>query len=479
MDNSHIQHGNEGVPASEPGPHGLNLNEQQHGVVTLLRNTRRVAAFDEHHAPDPAIISDCVHCGFCLATCPTYVLWGEEMDSPRGRIQLMKMASEGQIGLNETFTRHIDQCLGCMACVTACPSGVQYNKLIEATRPQIERNANRTLPDRLFRSLLFALFPYPKRLRALVPALWLYQKLGMQRLLKTNLATRLVPRRLLGMEAVMPPVHLRSLTTRPATFTRAKSTRRRRVGVLAGCVQSVFFDPVNAATIRVLAAEGCDVVVPPTQGCCGALHIHAGQEDDGLAFARSIIDTFEAWNVDTVVVNAAGCGSTLKEYGHLLRDDPEYAERARAFSASVKDILELLAELEPVAPRHPIHLRVAYHDACHLAHAQGIRSQPREVLRAIPGLELTDIPEPEICCGSAGIYNLIQPEPANELGTRKARNILTTSPQAIATANPGCLLQITSALKRMDADIPTLHPIELVDASMRGVMPPVLRHNRR
>jgi glycolate oxidase iron-sulfur subunit len=280
------------------------------------------------------------------------------------------------------------------------------------------------------------------------------------------------------MEAVMPPVRLRSLTARPAPFTRAQSTRRKRVGVLAGCVQSVFFDPVNAATIRVLAAEGCDVVVPPTQGCCGALHIHAGREEKGLALARSLIDTFEAWNVDTVVVNAAGCGSTLKEYGHLLRDDPEYAERARAFSASVRDILELLAELEPVAPRHPIHLRVAYHDACHLAHAQGIRSQPREVLRAIPGIELTDIPEAEICCGSAGIYNLLQPQPANELGMRKARNILSTHPEAIATANPGCLLQITSALQRMDAQIPTLHPVELVDASMRGVTPPGLRRKR-
>ncbi|GAC1350936.1 MAG: hypothetical protein NVSMB27_38240 [Ktedonobacteraceae bacterium] len=239
-------------------------------------------------------------------------------------------------------------------------------------------------------------------------------------------------------------------------------------------MQRVFFDLVNQATIRVLAAEGCDVVVPPTQGCCGALHVHAGREDDGLDYARRLIDTFEAWAVDTVVVNAAGCGSTLKEYGYLLRDDPEYAERARTFSSSVRDILELLAELEPVAPRHPISLRVAYHDACHLAHAQNIRRQPREVLRAIPGIELIDIPEAEICCGSAGIYNLVETKPADQLGERKARNILSTQPDVIATANPGCLLQIGAALQRVGTPIPTFHPIQLVDASIRGVMPPGL-----
>src|SRR5262249_17923559 len=218
------------------------------------------------------------------------------------------------------------------------------------------------------------------------PFLWFYQKSGVERLLRSSRASRFVPERILGMESVLPPVQLRSLLSRPAVFTRAKSPRRRRVGLLSGCVQRVFFDPVNAATIRVLAAEGCDVVVPPTQGCCGALHVHAGREDEGLSHARRLIDTFEAWAVDTIVVNAAGCGSTLKEYGHLLRGDPEYAERAQRFSASVRDISELLAELEPVAPRHPIPLRVAYHDACHLAHAQNVRRQPRELLRAIPRL---------------------------------------------------------------------------------------------
>lgn len=436
------------------------------------------SAFDAHRPPDPELIADCVHCGFCLSTCPTYLLWGEEMDSPRGRIYLMKMASQGEIQLNDAFTRHMDQCLGCMACVTACPSGVQYDKLIEATRPQIERNYRRSLPDKLFRELIFSLFPYPERLRLTVPFLWLYQKSGLSRLLNRPQIAERIPARLLGMEKILPPVSLGVFFAKTPTFTRAKAPKRRRVGLLTGCIQRVFFDPVNAATIRVLAAEGCDVVVPPTQGCCGALSIHSGREDEGLNFARRLIDTFEAWGIDTVVVNVAGCGSSLKDYGYLLRDDPQYAERAQAFSASVRDISELLAELEPVAPRNPISARIAYHDACHLAHAQGIRRQPREVLRAIPGIELVDIPEADICCGSAGTYNLLQPEPAQELGERKAHNILSTNPDAIVTANPGCLLQIKAALQRLGTPLPTYHPVELVDASIRGIALPGLKKAR-
>jgi glycolate oxidase iron-sulfur subunit len=277
------------------------------------------------------------------------------------------------------------------------------------------------------------------------------------------------------MEAVMPPVRLAALGARTPAYTPAQGTRRRRVGLLTGCVQRVFFDPVNAATVRVLAAEGCDVIAPPAQGCCGALHIHGGREADGLALARRLIDTFERAGVETIAVNAAGCGSNLKEYGHLLRDDPAYAERARAFSARVRDVTELLAELEPVAPRHPIPLRVAYHDACHLAHAQGVRRQPRAVLRAIPDLELVDIAESDLCCGSAGIYNLVEPTTAAELGERKARAILAAHPDCVATANPGCLLQINAALGRLGTPLPALHPIELVDASIRGVMPVLAR----
>lgn len=433
-----------------------------------------VRAFDEHHPPDPELIADCVHCGFCLPTCPTYLLWGEEMDSPRGRIQLMKMASKGEVGMTEHFVQHIDQCLGCMACVTACPSGVQYDKLIEATRPQIERRYPRSADDRLFRSAIFRLFPYPQRLRSLLPLLWAYQKAGMTRIVDSPVGRRLLPGRLSGMAAMLPPVRLGGQRSRALPYTPARGERRRRVGVLLGCVQRVFFGDVNAATIRVLVAEGCDVVVPQEQGCCGALSVHAGREGEGLAFARRLIDAFERAEVDTIVVNVAGCGSTLKDYGHLLRDDPAYAERARAFSAKVRDVSELLAELEPVAPRHPIAARVAYHDACHLAHGQGVRKQPRAVLRDIPDLQVVDIPESEICCGSAGVYNLLEPAPAKELGERKARNILSVRPDALVASNPGCLLQIGASLKTQERALPMLHPVELVDASIRGVMPPAL-----
>jgi glycolate oxidase iron-sulfur subunit len=469
MDTSNVQPGNSSTPGIQRKEQ-VGLEAEYAPAVSM--SSGQLMGFDQRHPPDPELIADCVHCGFCLSTCPTYLLWGEEMDSPRGRIQLMKMTSEGEIGINATFTAHIDQCLGCMACVTACPSGVQYDKLIEATRPQIERHYTRSFSDRLFRSLLFSLFPHPTRLRAMVPLLWLYQVIGARRLLRSQALSRLIPARLLGMEAVMPPVSLGVRRSRPATFTPAQGTQRRRVGLLLGCVQRVFFDPVNAATMRVLTAEGCDVVVPPGQGCCGALCMHAGREEESLKYARRLIDTFEIWGVDTVVVNAAGCGSTMKEYAHLLRDDPRCAERARAFSNSVRDITEILAELEPVAPRHPIQLRVAYHDACHLAHAQRVRLQPRKVLRSIPGIEVVDIPEADICCGSAGIYNLTEPQPANQLGERKAQHILSTHPDVIATANPGCLLQINAALQRLGERIPTLHLVELVDASIRGVVPP-------
>ncbi|MFN8515950.1 MAG: glycolate oxidase subunit GlcF [Chloroflexia bacterium] len=439
-------------------------------MVVTDRPTHTLRAFDGHHPPDRELIADCVHCGFCLPTCPTYVLWGEEMDSPRGRIYLMKMAADGEIGMTDEFVTHMDRCLGCMACVTACPSGVQYEKLIETTRQQVERRHERTPGDKAFRDLLFALFPHPNRLRATLPFLWLYQQSGVKALLRSELARKYIPKRLLGMEAVMPPVSLDAITSQSPAFTQAQGKRRGRVGMLAGCVQRVFFDPVNAATIRVLTAEGYDVVIPD-QGCCGALNFHAGREEGGLERARQMIDSFETAQVETIVVNAAGCGSTLKEYGYLLRDDPAYAERAKAFSARVRDISEVLADLEPVAPRNPVPLRVAYHDACHLGHAQNVRRQPRQVLRAIPGMEVLDIPEAEICCGSAGIYNLVEPDSAEVLGERKARNILDTRPELIATANPGCLLQINASLARLGETIPTVHPIELVDASIRGAIP--------
>ncbi|MBA3946370.1 MAG: 4Fe-4S dicluster domain-containing protein [Herpetosiphonaceae bacterium] len=433
--------------------------------------------FDSFHPPSPELIDDCVHCGFCLPTCPTYLLWGEEMDSPRGRIYLMNMGNRGQAELNSTYVRHFDQCLGCMACVTACPSGVQYDKLIEATRAQIERHYSRTLPDKLFRRLLFALFPYPNRLRLLAAPLWLYQISGLRRLVQHSGILELLPARLKAMEALLPPVSFSGLRSRLPRELAAHGTQRRRVGLLLGCVQRVFFAGVNAATARVLVAEGCEVVVPPDQSCCGALMVHAGEEADALALARRMIDTWEKAEIDTLVINAAGCGSTLKEYGYLLRDDPSYAARARAFSAKCKDIMEFLAELEPHAPRYPLTLRVAYHDACHLQHAQGIKLQPRAVLHTIPGLEIAEIEEAAICCGSAGIYNLTEPEPAQQLGDRKVKHVLATGADLIATSNPGCLLQIMNGLERAGHPLPVVHPVELIDASIRGIIPAALRRS--
>jgi glycolate oxidase iron-sulfur subunit len=441
------------------------------GSVLTTDGDGRVGVFDGHHPPSAERIADCVHCGFCLPSCPTYALWGEEMDSPRGRIYLMKLAREGRIELDDTFVGHIDACLGCMACVTACPSGVAYDELIEATRPQIERNYERSVADRAFRSLVYALFPHPARLRVAALLGKVYQA-GFRNLAHgTGLVGRL-PARMQALEALMPPLALRDLTAKLPEVTPAAGGRpRRRVGMVTGCVQRVYFHRVNEATVRVLAAEGCEVVTPRTQGCCGALLVHSGQEPGALDRARALIDTFEDAGCDMVVINAAGCGSSLKEYGRLLADDPVYAERAAAFSATVRDVTELLAELQadggPRAPRHPINARVAYHDACHLALAQKVTAEPRQVLRAIPGMEVVDIPEAELCCGSAGIYNLTEPEAAADLGRRKARNIGAVEPQVVATANPGCLLQIRRYMG--DGEVPLFHPVELVDASIGGM----------
>jgi glycolate oxidase iron-sulfur subunit len=438
----------------------------------------RPSNFDPHHPPDKELLADCVHCGFCLPACPTYVLWGEEMDSPRGRIYMMQKASEGNATLDPNFRRHMDNCLGCMACMTACPSGVQYDKLIEDTRAQIERNIPRPVSDSLFRRLIFATFPHPARLRAMAAPLFLYQRSGLQALVRRSGVLRHVPKRLAAMEALLPIVPA-NFTWKMPIHTAPVTPPRRRVGMLTGCVQQVFFSRVNAATARILAAEGCEVIAPANQPCCGALMVHSGLEEQAAAMARRIIALFERASVDTIVINAAGCGSTMKDYGHLLRDDPHWADRARAFSAKCRDIAEFLSELAPIAPRHPLPLRVAYHDACHLRHAQGIHQQPRQLLHEIPGLEIAEIAESSLCCGSAGVYNLLQPEPAQQLGDRKVAHLLATQADAVVSANPGCLLQLTSGLRRRgESDIPAFHIAELLDASIRGLPPEeLLRSN--
>jgi glycolate oxidase iron-sulfur subunit len=424
-------------------------------------------AFDEKHPPDAALIGDCVHCGFCLPTCPTYVLWGEEMDSPRGRIYLMKEGLEGE-PMSDSMVSHWDACLGCMACVTACPSGVQYDTLIEQTRAQVERNYERSGKDKALRGLIFSLFPHPKRLRLLRGPLRALQATGLDRALRrTGLLERMAPQ-LAAMESLAP--RLGKAEPLPP-YIPASGPRRAVVGMLTGCVQGAFFPGVNSATARVLQAEGCDVVVPPSQGCCGALSVHNGREPEAQKYARRLVDSFESTGVERIVVNAAGCGSTMKEYAELLADDPAYADRARAFADKVRDVSEILDELGPVAPRHPLEMTVAYHDACHLAHAQGVRAQPRRLLEAIPGLTLAEIAEPELCCGSAGIYNILNPEPARELGDRKAANIVATGAEVLVTANPGCLMQVSSAIARSGHPMGMAHTVEVLDASIRGTAP--------
>jgi glycolate oxidase iron-sulfur subunit len=435
-------------------------------MANETQKTNPTGAFDAHHPPSLELMEKCVHCGFCLPACPTYTLWGQEMDSPRGRIYLMKLALEGKAEMNESWVSHIDSCLGCVACMPACPSGVDYGKLIEATRAQIERNYHRPIAEKLHRRFLFEAFTKPGRMKILRWPLLAYQKSGLQAAMRAIGAFKLLPKSFGTMDALLP-------TALPiegiATITPAQGEQRKRVGLLLGCVQRTFFSHVNAATARVLSAEGCEVIAPPEQTCCGALFVHAGEEERAQELARKTIDVFEEANVEAVVINAAGCGSNVKEYDHLLRDDPEYAERASRFAAKCKDICEVLAGLSPRAARNPLRARVAFHDSCHLQHAQGVRTQPRSLLLQIPGAQLLEIPESPICCGSAGIYNLVQPEAAAELGDRKARLIAPLQPDVVATGNPGCLLQLQSSLAKANHHIPVVHTIQLLDASIRGL----------
>jgi glycolate dehydrogenase iron-sulfur subunit len=413
-----------------------------------------MAAFDTHRPPEPSVIEDCVHCGFCLETCPTYVLWGAEADSPRGRIVLINDGLNTDQSLSDEMVTHFDRCLGCMACVTACPSGVRYDRLIERVRPQVERHHRRTPVERGIRRLLYETLPHPGRLRTLAPMLSVSRRLGRERRLPQRLAAiaRVAPRAPSGRAAKAGvPEH-----------TPAVGEPRGRVGLLLGCVQRVFYPGVHRATVQVLAAEGFEVVAPARPDCCGALEFHGGAEPAAVRRAQETIQAFSAAGVDHVVVNAAGCGSAMKEYGELL-GTPE----AREFSARVRDVSELLGSVPPRAPRGPVPLRVAYHDACHLAHAQGVRTPPRELLRAIPDLELVEVgTERDVCCGSAGIYNLVQPEAAAELGERKARILLATGAQAIAAGNPGCAAQLDLHLRQLGTPLPIHHPVELVSRSI-------------
>ena len=427
--------------------------------------------FDAKNPPKPALIDSCVHCGFCLATCPSYRVIGKEMDSPRGRIYLMDAINKGKAAIDQTTSQHFDSCLGCLACVTTCPSGVQYDQLIAATRPQIERNQSRSLPDKLIRALIFNLFPYPNRLRIFLPLLWLYQKSGLQKLIRnTGILQKLTPR-LAAMEAILPKITPSNWSSDFPSIIPAQGKKHYRVGMVLGCVQRLFFSPVNEATARVLTANGCEVIIPASQGCCAALPAHQGQEAQAQALAKQMIDSFIDEDLDAIIINAAGCGHTLKEYGHILADDPEYKAKAEKFASKVKDVQEFLAEIKLTAKLHPITsetLNLVYQDACHLLHGQKISLQPRELLRKIPGVQLHEPIDASLCCGSAGIYNMLQPETADELGRQKANNLINTGASIIASPNPGCSMQIQKHLDLKGSKVKLLHPIELLDYSIQG-----------
>jgi len=436
-----------------------------------MTTSENFKGFDSKNPPKTELINACVHCGFCLSTCPSYRVIGKEMDSPRGRIYLMNSINQGEAELNATTVEHFDSCLGCLACVSTCPSGVEYDKLIAATRPQVERNQPRNLGDRLIRSLIFNLFPYPQRLGVLLPPLWLYQKLGLSNLIRNSgLLDKIAPR-LAGMESVLPEINLSSLNTNYPLVIPSQTEKRYRVGLILGCVQRLFFSEVNQATIRVLTANGCEVVIPPEQGCCAALPAHQGQENQAQTLARQMIDSFADTEVDAIIINAAGCGHTLKEYGHILADDPNYSKKAEEFASTVKDVQEFLDAIGLITPLSPIseeELTIVYQDACHLLHGQKISVQPRRLLQQIPGIKLKEPIDAALCCGSAGVYNMLQPEVAKELGKQKVNNLLNTGAQMIVSANPGCSLQIQKHLKLEQREIPLFHPIQLLDLAVRG-----------
>jgi glycolate oxidase iron-sulfur subunit len=476
------------------------------------------------------LMRQCIHCGFCLPTCPTYAVLGVEMDSPRGRIYQMQAVADGRLEIDSNFIEHMNCCVGCRACETACPSGVQFGALIEAAREQIQLTTQetttqegpeaakytgyadvltptvqikrRTLAAAALRRFFFnVMLPSRLVLSLIFAGLKIYQRSGLQAIVhRTKIfdAINNLPTPFKGQlaipEALMDGVKGDLLPHPIAEYTPALGQRRHRVGMITGCIMDQVFHDINEATVRVLSANGCEVITPPQQNCCGALHVHAGEAKTGRDLARHNIDVFEPYNVDAIIINSAGCGSMLKEYGHVLRDDPTYARRAQEFSAKVKDISEFLFQYpqtdrtngEKLLPpltlpntdnpttKHrqkstsEINHVVAYHDACHLLHGQKIKEQPRQLLKALPGITIVDLKESDWCCGSAGIYNITNQEMAQELLNRKMNNIAATGASVIVTSNPGCMMQIAMGARQRGLELEVMHPVQLLDAAYRA-----------
>ena len=427
------------------------------------------AAFSPPDLPREDDLIRCVHCGLCLNQCPTYRLLGIEMESPRGRLHLIGAAAGGRIPLGDPFVDHISRCLQCRACEAACPSGVPFGRLIEAARTQIVRQRPASLAGRLLRALVFAhLFPYPGRLTLVARLLRLYQRSGLRWLVRRSGLLRLLPGGLAEKEALLPSLDARFYRAPESGLVPAQGQRRHRVAFFTGCVGSLVFGPVNEATVRVLARNGCEVVVPREQGCCGALHVHSGEPRIARAMARRNIAAFESSGAEATIANAAGCGAMLKEYADLLRDDPDYAGRAARFSAQVRDVTEFLASIPLPATLGPLPCRATYQDACHLAHVQKVRGQPRTLLLAVPGLELIELPDSDHCCGSAGLYNLLQPALSRRLLDEKIAQIAATGADTVITANPGCSLQLQYGLRRAGVKAEVAHIVQILDAAYQA-----------
>lgn len=407
----------------------------------------------------------CIHCGLCLQACPTYIELGKEADSPRGRIYLMKAQQNGTLPVSGSFEQHISACLDCRACESACPSGVPYGELVEEARQVIEEQLHRPFLVKAFRQYIFErVFPSPKRLRFHFDLLRLYQCTGLQQVVRGLRFLKLIPKRLVDLERLLPDLRKRVHHVELGTVFKAIGNPKHRVGLLTGCVMNEIFGTIHQATIRVLQRNSCEVVVPPTQVCCAALHSHAGITRVAQEMAKKNIQAFEQADVDTIIVNAAGCGAKLKEYGSLLQNDPEFNSRANVFSQKVLDISEFLEGLPTLSPLGPLEVRVAYDDPCHLLHAQKVAQAPRNLLKRIPGLKLVELKNPDQCCGSAGIYNITQYDLSMRILERKVQDIRDCDPSILATGNAGCLLQISHGLQTADLEkIQVLHPIEILD----------------
>ncbi|GAC1315407.1 MAG: heterodisulfide reductase-related iron-sulfur binding cluster [Chloroflexota bacterium] len=415
-----------------------------------------------HELLDKKLLKECVHCGLCLDYCPTYRVMGHEADSPRGRIYQVRQVYEGKVSANDAdFREHMYACLDCRACQTACPSGVQYGAIIEAARAVSDPIA--PSEKTVGRAILGSVFTRKPLLEAAGIGLRLYQRMGAQKVLRGTGALKLLPQRLREMEAMLGPAQGGLRRYSAAQVTPARGLVRYRVGFIEGCIMPQLFGDTNAATVRVLARNGCVVFSPPAQGCCGALQMHTGDRETARDLARHNIDAFDGLGLDAIIINAAGCGSTLKEYGHLLSDDPVYAERAATFAARVKDVSEFLMSIDLIPPTRAVPMKVTYQDACHLVHGQGIRNQPRQLLKMVPGLEVVEMKDSDVCCGSAGIYNLTHPDVSIKILEQKMDNVLATGATAIVASNPGCSMQLAYGARRRGVDLQLLHIVDLLD----------------